>query len=214
MIPGLKTVGNIVQTAGKVGNIVTNPAPYAIAKTVKAVSPVVSAGLRAAGVKPTVFTQAGEYTPKMQQAFRDAKVDPALFDSPEMRKVIQDIINEKGISPAAIREAVVTSIPGAKASRSMATGEVPLTDEERGFRSQANQALAQNMQDNVEAAYRQATNHRGVFTNTSDFSSGVRKAVEDELAAMGTSIDDVMKNSRFEETNKALKGSKGFPRCI
>ena len=210
-IPSLKTVGNIVQTAGKVGNIVTNPAPYAIAKTVKAVSPVVSAGLRAAGVKPTVFTQAGEYTPKMQQAFRDAKVDPALFDSPEMRKVIQDIINEKGISPAAIREAVVTSIPGAKASRSMATGEVPLTDEERGFRSQANQALAQNMQDNVEAAYRQATNHRGVFTNTSDFSSGVRKAVENELAAMGTSIDDVMKNSRFEETNKALKGSKGFP---
>ena len=207
----ISAAGKVIEGVSKAGNIATNIAPYAIAKSVKAVSPAVSSGLRAAGVKPTVFTKSGEYSPKMQRAFKEAGIDPTLFDSPEMRQIVQGVINEKGISPAAIREAVVTSVPGAKASRSMATGEVPLTDKERGFRSQAGQALSQNMADNVEAAYKQATNHRGVFTNTSDFSAGVRKSVEDELAAMGLSIDDVMKNSRLKETRRALQGSKGFP---
>lgn len=209
-IKPLVVAGNVVRNASKVGDIVTNPAPYAIAKTVKAVSPVVSAGLQKAGVTPTVFTEAGDYSPKMQQAFKDAGIDPALFNSPEMREIVQGVINEKGISPAAIREAALRS-QGVSPSRSMTTGEMPLTDQERGFRSKANQGLAQNMQDNVEAAYRRATSHRGVFTNAGDFSSGVRKAVDDELAAMGLSIDDVLKNSRFEETRRALQGSKGFP---
>jgi len=194
----------------KAGDIVTNPAPYAIAKTVKAVSPIVSAGLRKAGVTPTIFTASGEYSPNMQQAFKDAGIDQALFNSPEMREIVQGVINEKGISPAAIREAALRS-QGVSPSRSMTTGEMPLTDQERGFRSKANQGLAQNMQDNVEAAYQQATSHRGVFTNTGDFSSGVRKAVDDELAAMGLSIDDVLRDSRFEETRRALQGSKGLP---
>ena len=191
-------------------NILTNPAPYAIAKGVKAVSPAVSAGLRAAGVKPTVFTKSGDYSPKMQQAFKAAGVDPKLFDSPEMRKVVQDVINDKGISPAAIREATLRST-GVSPSRSMTTGEVPLTDRERGFRSQAGQNLSQNMADNVEAAYKQATSHRGVFTNTSDFSAGVRKSVEDELAAMGLSLADVQGNVRFSQAHKVLRGEKGFP---
>jgi len=202
--------GKIVEGAAKAGDILTNPAPYAIAKTVKAVSPVVSASLQKAGVTPTVFDSTGEYTPKMQQAFKDAGVDPALFNAPEMRKIVEGVISEKGISPAAIKEAALRS-QGVSPSRSMTTGEMPLTDQERTFRSQANQGLAQNMQDNIEAAYQQATSHRGVFTNPNDFSSGVRKSVDDELAAMGLSIDDVMKNSRFEETRRALQGSKGFP---
>jgi hypothetical protein len=201
--------GKVVEGASKVGDIVTNPAPYAIAKTVKAVSPVVSAGLRKAGVTPTIFDNAGEYTPQMQQAFNDAGIDPALFNDPEMRKIVEGVINEKGISPAAIKEAALRS-QGVSPSRSMTTGETPLTDQEGKFRSEASRSLAQNMQDNIEAAYQQATSHRGVFTNTSDFSSGVRKAVDDELAAMGLSIDDVLKNSRFEETRRALQGSKGF----
>jgi hypothetical protein len=209
-IKPLVVAGKVVEGASKVGDIVTNPAPYAIAKTVKAVSPVVSAGLKKAGVTPTVFTEAGEYSPKMQQAFKDAGVNPALFNSPEMRAIVQDVINSKGISPAAIKEATLRA-QGVSPSRSMTTGETPLTDQEKKFRSQAGQGLAQNMQDNVEAAYQQAISHRGVFTNTGDFSSGVRKAVEDELAAMGTSIDDVLKDSRFEETRRALQGSKGFP---
>ena len=193
-------------------NILTNPAPYAIAKGVKAVSPAVSAGLRAAGVKPTVFTKSGDYSPKMQQAFKAAGVDPKLFDSPEMRKVVQDVINDKGISPAAIREATLRST-GVSPSRSMTTGEVPLSDKERGFRSQAGQNLSQNMADNVEAAYKQATGHRGVFTNTSDFSAGVRKSIEDELAALDTplTLADVQGNVRFSEARKALQGEKGLP---
>jgi hypothetical protein len=204
------TAGKVIEGLAKAGDIVTNPAPYAIAKTVKAASPIVSAGLKKAGVTPTVFTEAGDYSPKMQQAFKDAGVDAALFNSPEMREIVEGVINEKGISPAAIKEAALRS-QGVSPSRSMTTGEKPLTPQEKDFRSQANQNLAQNMQDNIEAAYQQATSHRGVFTNTSDFSSGVRKAVDDELAAMGLSIDDVLNNSRFEETRKALQGSKGFP---
>jgi hypothetical protein len=206
----LVTAGKVVEGTAKVGDILTNPAPYVIAKTVKAASPIVSAGLKKAGVTPTVFTEAGDYSPKMQQAFKDAGVDAALFSSPEMREIVQGVINEKGISPAAIKEAALRS-QGVSPSRSMTTGEKPLTPQEKDFRSQANQNLAQNMQDNIEAAYQQATSHRGVFTNQADFSSGVRKAVDDELAAMGLSIDDVLNNSRFEETRKALQGSKGFP---
>jgi hypothetical protein len=212
-IPGLKTVGNIVQTAGKVGNVVTNPAPYAIAKTVKAISPAVSAGLRAAGVRPAVFTQAGEYTPKMQQAFKDAKVDPALFDSPEMRSIVQSVVNDRGISPAAIKQAVLKS-EGIDATRSMTTGERPMAGNVQGegaARQGAGQNLAQNMQKNVEGAYQQATSHRGVFTNTNDFSSGVRQSVENELNAMGTSLADVQGNVRFAETQKALQGTKKHP---
>jgi hypothetical protein len=209
-IKPLITAGKVVEGLSKAGDIVTNPAPYAIAKTVKSVSPVVSAGLKKAGVTPTVFTEVGDYSPKMQQAFKDAGIDPALFNSPEMREIVQGVINEKGISPAAIKEAALRS-QSVSPSRSMTTGEMPLTDQERAFRSQANQGLAQNMQNNVESAYQQATSHRGFFTNTSDFSSGVRKSVDDELAALGLSIDDVLKNSRFEETRRALQGSKGFP---
>lgn len=206
----LTVAGKVIENTAKAGNIVTNPAPYAIAQTVKAASPIVSAGLIKAGVKPTVFDSAGDYSPKMQQAFKDAGIDPALFNSPEMRAIVQDVINSKGISPAAIKEATLRA-QGVSPSRSMTTGEIPLTAQEKAFRSQANQGLAQNMQDNIEAAYRQATSHRGVFTNTNDFSSGVRRSVDDELAAMGLSIDDVMNNSRFEETRRALQGSKGFP---
>lgn len=206
----ISAAGKVIEGVSKAGNIATNIAPYAIAQSVKAVSPAVSAGLRAAGVKPTVFTRSGDYSPKMQQAFKAAGVDPKLFDSPEMRKVVQDVINDKGISPAAIREATLRST-GVSPSRSMTTGEVPLTDRERGFRSQAGQNLSQNMADNVEAAYKQATSHRGVFTNTSDFSAGVRKSVEDELAAMGLSLADVQGNVRFSQAHKVLRGEKGFP---
>ena len=208
----ISAAGKVIEGVSKAGNIATNIAPYAIAQSVKAVSPAVSAGLRAAGVKPTVFTRSGDYSPKMQQAFKAAGVDPKLFDSPEMRKVVQDVINDKGISPAAIREATLRST-GVSPSRSMTTGEVPLSDKERGFRSQAGQNLSQNMADNVEAAYKQATSHRGVFTNTSDFSAGVRKSIEDELAALDTplTLADVQGNVRFSEARKALQGEKGLP---
>lgn len=212
-IPGLGTVGKVIEATGKVGNVVTNPAPYAIAKTVKVVSPAVSAGLRAAGVRPTVFTKAGEYTDKMLKAFDDAGIDPALFNSPEMRKIVQDVINEKGISPAAIKEATLRS-QGISPTRSMVTGERPMAGNvqpEGSVRQGAGQNLAENMQQNVEGAYQQATTHRGVFTNTGDFSSGVRQSIEDELAAMGLSLADVQGNVRFQEAQKALQGSKGFP---
>lgn len=204
------TAGKVIEGLAKAGDIVTNPAPYVIAKTVKAASPIVSAGLKKAGVTPTVFTEAGDYSPKMQQAFKDAGVDAALFNSPEMREIVEGVINEKGISPAAIKEAALRS-QGVSPSRSMTTGEKPLTPQEKDFRSQANQNLAQNMQDNIEAAYQKATSHRGVFTNTSDFSSGVRKAVEDELAAMGLTLDSVLKEPRLEEARRAIQGTKDVP---
>ena len=207
----LGPVGKVLEATGEVADVVTNPAPFLINQTVKAATPVVNAGLRSAGVRPTVFTRSGEYTPKMQQAFRDAGIDPALFNSPEMRKIVQDVINEKGISAAAIREATLRS-QGVSPSRSMATGERSLApDQERAFRAQAGQNLSQNMQDNVDAAYMRALSHQGVFTNTGDFVSGMRQSVEDALSEMGLSIQDVMTNSRFEEARRALQGSRGFP---
>ena len=209
----ISAAGKVIEGVSKAGNIATNIAPYAIAKSVKAVAPAVSAGLRAAGVKPTVFTKSGDYSPKMQRAFKEAGVDPALFSSPEMRKVVQGVINEKGISPAAIREAALKS-QGIDATRSMTTGERAMAgnvDAEGNIRSRSGQNLAQNMQDNIEGAYQQAKSHRGVFTNTSDFSTGVKSSIEDELSAMGLSLADVQGNVRFSQSQKALRGEKGFP---
>ena len=205
--------GKALEMTSKVGNIATNPAPYVISKTVKVAAPVVEAGLRKAGVKPTIFTKTGEYSQKMQQAFKDAGVNPDLFNDPKMRDIVQAIVDKKGISPAAIKDIVLES-QGIRSTRSMTTGEKPMAgsvDTEKGIRQEARGSLAQSMQNNVEAAYNQATSHRGTFTNTADFSSGVRQSVENELSAMGLSLADVQGNVRFAEAQKALQGAKGFP---
>lgn len=144
-------VGKVVKEASKAVNTATNIAPYAIAKGVKAASPVVSAGLKAAGVKPTVFTRSGEYSPKMQQAFADAGVDPALFNSPEMRQIVQGVVNEKGISPAAIKQAALTS-QGIDATRSMTTGQAPINAGlEASARARALERISQSAQPPLTA---------------------------------------------------------------
>lgn len=140
----LGKVGKGVEIAGEVADFATNPAPFLINQGVKAVTPVVSGGLRAAGVKPTVFTRSGEYSPKMLKAFDSAGVDPALFNSPEMRQIVQGVINEVGISPAAINQAVLKAT-GINATRSMTTGEVPMNATAEGkARANALQNLSQN----------------------------------------------------------------------
>jgi hypothetical protein len=148
----LSVAGKAIEGVSKAGNIATNIAPYAIAKGVKAASPVVSAGLKAAGVKPTIFTRSGEYSPKMQQAFADAGVDPALFNSPEMRQIVQGVVNEKGISPAAIKQAALTS-QGIDATRSMTTGQAPINAAaEASARTQALDRISQAAQPPLTAA--------------------------------------------------------------
>ena len=117
--------GKVVEGAGEIADLVTNPAPFLINQGVKATSPLVSGGLRAAGVKPTVFTKSGEYSPKMLKAFDSAGVDPAMFSNPEMRQIFQGVINDRGISPAAIKQAAL-EVEGIKATRSMTTGEAPI----------------------------------------------------------------------------------------
>ena len=147
----LGKVGKGVEIAGEVADVVTNPAPYLINQGVKAVTPVVSGGLRAAGVKPTVFTRSGEYSPKMLKAFDSAGVDPALFSSPEMRQIFQGVINEVGISPAAIKQAALEA-EGIKATRSMATGQIPLNaSAEAKARADALQGLSQRAQPPLTA---------------------------------------------------------------
>ena len=205
--------GKVIEGAGRVADIVANPLPFAIEKSVGAVTPAANATLRAVGIKPTVFTKAGEYSPKMQQAFKEAGIDPALFNSPEMRSIVQKVIEEKGISAAAIKDAAVRS-QGIDPTRSMVTGQRPMAGnvQDEGFvRQGAGPVLNQNMADNVEAAYQQATSHRGVFTNPDDFSAGVRQSVEDELAAMNLTLADVQGNIRFTQAQKAIQGEKGFP---
>lgn len=147
----LGKVGKGVEIAGEVADFVTNPAPFLINQGVKAVTPVVSGGLKAVGVKPTVFTKSGDYSPKMQQAFADAGVDPALFNSPEMRQIFQGVINDKGISPAAIKQAALEA-EGIKATRSMATGQIPLNaSAEAKARADALQGLSQRAQPPLTA---------------------------------------------------------------
>jgi len=209
----LGKTGKVIEGTGRVADIVANPLPFAIEKSVGAVTPAANATLRAVGVKPTVFTKAGEYTPKMQQAFKDAGIDPVLFNSPEMRSLVQTVVNEKGISAAAIKDAAIRS-QGINPTRSMVTGERPVAGnvQDEGFvRQGAAPTLNQNMADNVEAAYQQATSHRGVFANTDDFPAGVRQSIEDELAGMGLTLADVQGNIRFTQSQKALQGEKGFP---
>lgn len=147
----LGKVGKGVEIAGEVADFVTNPAPFLINQGVKAVTPVVSGGLRAAGVKPTVFTRSGKYSPKMLKAFDSAGVDPALFNSPEMRQIFQGVINDKGISPAAIKQAALEA-EGIKATRSMATGQMPLNaSAEAKARADALQGLSQRAQPPLTA---------------------------------------------------------------
>jgi hypothetical protein len=147
----LGKVGKGVEIAGEVADFATNPAPFLINQGVKAVTPVVSGGLRAAGVKPTVFTRSGEYSPKMLKAFDSAGVDPALFNSPEMRQIVQGVINEVGISPAAIKQAALKA-EGIKATRSMATGQIPLNASvEAKARADALQGLSQRAQPPLTA---------------------------------------------------------------
>jgi len=140
----LGKVGKGVEILGEVADFATNPAPFLINQSVKAASPVVSAGLKAAGVKPTVFTKSGEYSPKMLKAFDSAGVDPALYSSPEMRQIFQGVINKKGISPAAIKQAALEA-NGINATRSMTTGEAPINAAAEGrARADALQNLSQN----------------------------------------------------------------------
>jgi hypothetical protein len=140
----LGKAGKGVEILGEVADFATNPAPFLINQSVKAASPVVSAGLKVAGVKPTVFTKSGEYSPKMLKAFDSAGVDPALFSSPEMRQIVQGVVNEVGISPAAIKQAAVKPF-GINATRSMATGEAPINAAAEGrARADALQNLSQN----------------------------------------------------------------------
>ena len=147
----LGKVGKGVEILGEVADFATNPAPFLINQGVKAVSPVVSGGLKAVGVKPTVFTKSGEYSPKMLKAFDSAGVDPALFNSPEMRQIFQGVINDRGISPAAIKQAVL-EVEGIKATRSMATGQMPLNAGAEGkARADALQGLSQRAQKPLTA---------------------------------------------------------------
>jgi hypothetical protein len=209
----VRLAGEAMRLGSKGTNVAANLPVYAAAKTIKGASNVAAAGARAAGVVPPFFTKTGGWTPKMQKAFRDAGVNPALFDSDEMIDILGQVVDKKGISPAAIKEAVLKT-QGIQPTRSMTTGQRPMAGnvaDEGNVRQEARATLAQNMQDNVEAAYKQATSHRGTFTNTADFSSGVRQAVDDELAAMGLSVADVQGNVRFAEAQKALQGTKGFP---
>ena len=207
--------GRLAEGAGRVADAVVNPIPFVAEKTLGAVTPVANATLRAVGVKPTVFTKAGEYSPKMQQAFKDAGIDPVLFNSPEMRALVQKVIEEKGISAAAIKDAAVRS-QGIDPTRSMVTGQRPMAGnvKDEGFvRQGAAPILNQNMADNTRSAYQQATSHRGVFTNTDDFSAGVRQSIENELAALDTplTLAGVQAQPRFKQSQKALFGEKDFP---
>jgi hypothetical protein len=96
----------------------------------------------------------------------------------------------------------------------MVTGERPVAGnvQDEGFvRQGAAPTINQNMADNVEAAYQQATSHRGVFANADDFPAGVRQSIEDELARMNLTLADVQGNIRFTQSQKALQGEKGFP---
>jgi hypothetical protein len=147
----LGKVGKGVEILGEVADFATNPAPFLINQGVKTVAPVVSAGLRAAGVRPTVFTRSGEYSPKMLKAFDSAGVDPAVFNSPEMRQIFQGVINDRGISPAAIKQAVL-EVEGIKATRSMTTGQMPLNAGAEGkARADALQGLSQRAQPPLTA---------------------------------------------------------------
>lgn len=209
----LGNTGKAIELAGKAADVVVNPIPFAVEKSVKAATPVANATLRAIGVKPTIFTEAGQYSPKMKQAFKDAGIDETLFYGPEMTSLIEEVVNKKGISAAAIKDAAIRS-QGINPTRSMVTGERPVAGniQDEGFvRQGAAPTLNQNMADNVEAAYQQATSHRGVFANTDDFPAGVRQSIEDELTGMGLTLADVQGNIRFTQSQKALQGEKGFP---
>lgn len=207
--------GNVLRQGSRAVNIATNPTPFIIAQGVS--SRPVQAGVdylgRKAGIRPRIFDRFGEFTDKVKDAFKAAGIDPNSFDTPEMRQHLQTVVNELGVSPASIRHAALRA-EGISPTRSMTTGERPMAGNvttEAEQRRMAAQQLAENMEANVSSAYQQAASHQGVFTNTADFSAGVRQSVENELQKMGLTLDDVQGNVRFKESQKALQGNKNFP---
>lgn len=98
-----------------------------IARTAsKAINPI---GLPARALakvlpKPTALTRAGEFTPAVQGAIKQAfpYLNPADLADPATKAAIQSVVSAKGLSPAAIKEAVL-SRQGSPTPRSVVTGE-------------------------------------------------------------------------------------------
>ena len=215
------------QAASNVAARALNPAGAVVAVAAKPV---------AVGIKrmraPRVLDEAGEYTPEMQAAMRKEGLDPDLYSTPEYKAHFQEVVGKTGITPAAIRKAVGTSV-GIPVTRSMAMGERPPAEfapDVAAARQQGQQFVSQQMLDEfghapdernlgaafarsyvnakngVERAYQQAFSHQGAFTNTADFTSGVRGSIENELASMGLDINTVMNAPRFAQSQNALGG--------
>lgn len=216
-----------VQVASDVAARALNPAGSALAVAAK---PVVTAAQRMRG--PKVLDEAGNYTPAMQKAMRDQGYDPDVYSTPEIKAHFQEVIGKNGITPASIRKAVGTS-QGIPVTRSMAMGERPPAEfapDVAAARQQGQQYINQQMggqfgagpderdlgsafarsyvnaKNEVEGSYSRAFSHEGTFTNTDNFTAGLRDAINDELGRMGLDIDHVMKASRFTQSQNALGG--------
>lgn len=218
------------QVAGDVTARALNPAA---SLTSMATKPVVRAVKRALPV--SVLDKDGNFLPKVEQAIRDAGFDPNLYSSPEYRAHFQDILSKNGITPSAIRKAVGTAPEGVTITRSMAAGErapsefkADVADIRKTGEQAINRQMEQqfghgpderdlggsfvrsytNAKNGVDNAYQQAFSHRGVFTNTDNFTAGVRDAINQELGSMGLDIDTIMTAPRFAQTQNALGGMR------
>lgn len=216
-----------VQVASDVTARALNPAGSALAIAAKPVARGVQR-LRA----PKVLDEAGNFTPEMQKAMRDQGYDPDVYSTPELKAHFQEVIGNKGITPAAIRKAVGTS-EGIPVTRSMAMGERPpaeFASDVAAARQQGQQYINQQMgaqfgagpeerdlgsafarsyvngKNEVEGAYRRAFSHEGVFTNTDNFTAGVQEAINRELSEMGLDLNTVMGAPRFAQSQNALGG--------
>lgn len=216
-----------VQVASDVAARALNPAGSALAIAAKPVARGVQR-LRA----PKVLDEAGNFTPEMQKAMRAEGYDPDVYSTPEIKAHFQEVVGKTGITPAAIRKAVGTS-QGIPVTRSMAMGERPPAEfapDVAAARQQGQQYINERMgslfgagpdardlggafarsyvnaRNGVESAYRRAFGHEGTFTNTDNFTSGVRDSINRELGEMGLDLNTVMSAPRFAQSQNALGG--------
>lgn len=216
-----------LQVTGNVGAKALNPAGTAVAAAAKPVIRSIK-GLRAV----QILDKDGNFTPKFEEAMREQGYDPALYSSPEAKAHFQEVMAKSGVTPAAIRKAVGTS-QGVPVTRSMALQERPPSEfvpEVQAARQQGADYVGGQMETQfghapderdlggafaraytnaknaVERGYQRAFGHQGVFTNTADFTAGMRASIDNELGKLGLDVNTVMGAPRFAQTQNALGG--------
>lgn len=210
-LPGRAGVAaaSVADTA-RAASVATNPISW-LAKGADAMLP-----------KVRVLTGAGEYTPEVQaaikQAFPTGELTAADLAHPDVKQAMVNVLGKKGIGPQAVREALLTHL-GAPAPRSVVSGQ-PAPAESAAHVQQAKQEGLNNITGRAQGASGAPEPHEsdlGAALETAQiaahnqYNSLYKKAfsydgtLSSELARqLPNNMSDALKSSSFAADPEAL----------